>query len=57
MTPTQFYDLVRRMRTAQREYFRTRSREILAQSKALEAQVDKELLRASQSNQPSLFNS
>lgn len=57
MTPTQFYDLVRRMRTAQREYFRTRSREILTQSKALEAQVDKELLRASQSNQPSLFNS
>lgn len=57
MPPTQFYDLVRRMRTAQREYFRTRSREILAQSKALEAQVDKELLRASQSNQPSLFNS
>lgn len=56
MPPTQFYDLVRRMRTAQREFFRTRSREILAQSKSLEAQVDKELLRASQSNQPSLFN-
>lgn len=56
MSSTQFYDLVRRMRTAQREFFRTRSREILAQSKSLEAQVDKELLRASQSNQPSLFN-
>lgn len=50
MDDTEFRALVRRMRTAQRQYFQSRSPEALAESKALEAQVDKVL-----SGQLSLF--
>ena len=37
--------LVKQMREAQREYFRTRSRESLQASKALEKRVDEEIQR------------
>lgn len=40
MTVTELADLVRRMRDAQRRYFRTRSGEDLDKSKALEREVD-----------------
>ena len=39
----EFEDLVRRMRDAQKRYFRTRSRYALAESKELEREVDKRL--------------
>jgi hypothetical protein len=39
----QFRELVRDMRAAQREYFRTRSHFALQRSKELERQVDAEL--------------
>lgn len=38
--PCKFVELVARMRNAQREYFKTRDREVLSQSKKLEKQVD-----------------
>jgi len=38
-----FVDLVKRMRDAQRAYFRTRSKQSLQDSKALERQVDEEI--------------
>lgn len=38
--------LVKQMREAQREYFRTRSRESLQASKALERRVDEEIAAA-----------
>ncbi len=40
MQTIQFVDLVARMRTAQKEYFRTRSKEALVESKRLERSVD-----------------
>lgn len=40
MTSAEFYSLVSEMRNAQREYFRTRSKESLMKSKALEKRVD-----------------
>lgn len=43
MPVNQFRDLVRNMRAAQREYFRTRSHFVLQRSKELERQVDAEL--------------
>ena len=39
----QFKGIVREMRTAQKEYFETRSRDALQRSKALEKRVDNEL--------------
>ena len=39
----QFIQLVRAMRSSQKEYFRTRAKNILLQSKELERQVDKTL--------------
>lgn len=39
----QFRDLVREMRDAQREYFKTRSHFVLARSKELERKVDEDL--------------
>lgn len=39
-----FYSLVKRMRTFQRNYFRTRSKESLMKSKELERHVDDEIL-------------
>lgn len=43
MTPSEFRDLAKRMREAQREYFRTRDRVVLDESKRLEREVDAEL--------------
>ena len=43
MSEKEFYDLVRQMRNAQKEYFRTRDRRILTCSKELERRVDKAL--------------
>jgi hypothetical protein len=40
MIQSEFIELVEQMRTAQKNYFRTRSKTILEQSKALERQVD-----------------
>ena len=41
----EFYTLVRSMREAQRQYFKTRSRDTLIESKRLEAAADKEIQR------------
>lgn len=51
MTSAEFNSLVREMRNAQREYFRTRSKERLMKSKALERRVDNAL-----SGQRTLFD-
>jgi hypothetical protein len=37
----EFIDLVRQMRTAQKEYFKTRDKGVLERSKSLERQVDR----------------
>ena len=52
-----FRDLVRRMRDAQREYFKTRSHSSLERAKALEREVDKELRNdaTAETQQPTLF--
>ncbi len=47
-----FMSLVREMRAAQKEYFRTRSRESLQQSKALESRVDEEIRKAAAAQMP-----
>lgn len=54
--PLQFARLVADMRSAQKEYFRTRSASALTRSKSLESRVD-EMLRIllSQNRQASLF--
>ena len=43
MTSMDFYSLVKEMREAQKEYFRTRSKDSLKRSKALEKRVDEAL--------------
>jgi hypothetical protein len=43
MLMTEFMQLVRDMRAAQKEYFRTRSKDVLNRSKELERKVDAEL--------------
>lgn len=45
MTARDFFDLVRRMRAAQKGYFATRAQGYLTESKELEAQVDREIKR------------
>lgn len=45
MTSRAFFDLVRRMREAQRGYFLTRSKDLLNKSKELEREVDREIAR------------
>ena len=50
----EFVKLVYEMRKAQKEYFRTRSKEVLQQSKQLEKRVD-EYLRDKENNQQTLF--
>lgn len=58
MTPQQFIDLVCRMRTAQKAYFRTRSYSDLDESKKLEREVDNALREISEpKDQLSLFPS
>lgn len=58
MNAKQFFDLVSEMRTAQKSYFRTRSRIDLQTSKRLEKQVDEEIRRvnARLNSQLNLFN-
>ena len=53
---TAFRALVKDMRDAQKDYFRTRSQDALRRSKALERRVDSELAKAA-SRQASLFDS
>lgn len=56
MSPQQFIDLVCKMRTAQKQYFRTRLHDDLQQSKEYERQVDQALRDFSNpQNQLSLF--
>lgn len=45
MKSKEFFDLVSRMRTVQKEYFKTRDKMILGESKALEFMVDREIER------------
>lgn len=47
MTPKQFFERVKVMRQFQKDYFRTRSRRALQQSKALEYEIDTEIERVS----------
>ena len=54
MNNLEFYNLVKEMRQAQKEYFRTRSKDILNRSKELERKVDAEL-QSINDNQTSLF--
>lgn len=43
MDKPNFFQLVERMRNAQKEYFKTRSHEVLIESKNLERQVDQQI--------------
>lgn len=45
MNPRTFFEKVALMRDAQKEYFRTRSQSALRTSKALEAEIDREINR------------
>lgn len=59
MTTGEFADLVLKMRTAQKAYFRTRSAEKLSESKDYEKRVDKALQeraeRMERERNPELF--
>ena len=59
MTVGEFAELVEKMREAQKEYFRKRTREMLQISKQYEKQVDEQLKarreRLAQNMQPDLF--
>lgn len=56
MTTEEFYALVANMRNAQKEYFKTRSRDLLSKSMQLEKQVDDEIKRAKEgASQTALF--
>lgn len=55
MNDHQFRDLVRRMRQAQKEYFRTRNSGWLRLSKDLEKQIDDELRHDEDDATGSLF--
>lgn len=43
MKTSDFVELVRQMRLAQKEYFKTRSRDVLIKSKCLEKRIDEAL--------------
>ena len=45
MKPKEFFDKVAEMRSAQKEYFRTRSPQVLSESKRLEREIDAEIKR------------
>ena len=45
MTARDFFDLVRKMREAQRGYFATRAQGYITESKELEMEVDREVAR------------
>lgn len=55
MSDYEFRELVAKMRSAQRDYFRTRSRDALDQSKQLERAVDAAISGALKDNQTTLF--
>ena len=61
MNDDQFFNKVAEMRKTQKEYFRTRDGRILRKSKALEAEIDREIARRQQATHahgiltPSLF--
>lgn len=60
MKAVQFFKLVEELSKYQKEYFKTRSKEALQQSKALEKRVDDEILRVNEimkKKNPSFFNS
>lgn len=48
MNDDQFFNKVAEMRKTQKEYFRTRDGRILRKSKALEAEIDREIARRQQ---------
>ena len=50
MDAKEFYDLVVKMREAQKNYFRSRSQVYLKESKQHEKEVDKEIKRVNTSN-------
>ncbi|WP_301196592.1 MULTISPECIES: hypothetical protein [Muribaculaceae] len=64
MNSRTFFEKVALLREAQIEYFRTRSRDALTKSKALEAEIDREIERVramgytppAQPQQPNLFS-
>mgnify|MGYP000949209578 CR=1 FL=1 len=41
----EFLELFKKMRDKQKEYFRTRSKEVLVEAKQLEKEVDEQILR------------
>lgn len=45
MKPQEFFELVSKMRDLQKQYFATRDRQILQQSKQVERQIDEEICR------------
>ena len=45
MKPKEFFDKVVQMRSAQKEYFRTRSQQALSESKRLEREIDADIKR------------
>ena len=45
MNSRDFFDMVCRMRKAQKNYFKTRDRDVLNMSKEIEKQVDEEINR------------
>ncbi len=56
MNAKEFFDLVVRMREAQKNYFKTRSQGFLNESKKLESEVDNEINRVNKVYyHPSLF--
>lgn len=56
MNAREFYNLVVKMRKAQRDYFRTRSQRALLDSKEYEQQVDAEIERVTQIEQQQADN-
>ena len=53
MTDEEFFEVVRKMRAAQKQYFRTRDVAILPEAKKLEAEVDAEIKARTET--PDLF--
>lgn len=54
MTNPDFIDLIKNMRSAQVEYFKTRTTDALKKSKKLERMVDREI-KELETNQPKIF--
>lgn len=52
MNAKQFFDLTASMREAQKEYFKTRSRDALYRSKTLEKRIDEEIERVNNITRP-----